>query len=469
MAQTSTLKQIRDRLLQETGLGKVGSITSGTSSTVFVSDTATFHTATTGAEWPPGSVVRITSGSAAGSVCKVSKFDPTTGTFTLVNTMSATPTNGDAFVISRKVENIDRIDEAINRALLNRCSRWMLVPATFVPDGDMLNTGSSALTNWGTTSSATASKVVLSYPEVFAAQALHCVTSGANGYVQGDAINVVESSTSGEGWIFLTFLRAAAASSTAQFDVWDVTNNAAVTISWLYPTPTTAKNTTTSREFITIGGTFVIPANCTQIAPRLTGVENPATVELGPIIMMPQRTTIMPLQPRVLHQRIGNFYFIISQSAFANPNELFATNNINRAGREVRLVNTGNNLAIGFGGQSAYASPPAVLGPIITSYDYTGLIVGRTVVYDEEVFGQSVSADTDTTNFALPYVAAWAEYEMYERLYQEAPLTYDNYGRPRPKQYESELKRAGLKALAAERTYGPGDLDVAARVGERWA
>jgi hypothetical protein len=216
-------------------------------------------------------------------------------------------------IVRRKfADHFDRLFEALSRGLNRWARRRMKVPLTFVTDGDLL--GSAVGTYWtGTT--ATPTYADLAHPNGYYTRVLNIVTSGANGYAVPANIPCHPAET----WDLVTWMRADAASSTAELIIRDVTNTAVIT-----PTIEQGAVTTVSRSLVMVKISFVIPTGCYLWVPRLAGQENPATVQFGPIIAAPRDAKQYTSQAHFeFPARVGRFYVAnIPSGTNQGPEEL---------------------------------------------------------------------------------------------------------------------------------------------------
>ncbi len=282
-----TLATVLADFIKEYGSGIAGKCTSNGTTTTLI-DTSNFKAPVPGGLYPNGCPVRMTSGANAGANTYKSGLDPTTGTITLADTLGAgASASGDTFVISTLVNHIDRLKEACNRALTRRTWRWMKVPLSFVPGGDIL--GATPAADGYTVVNATSAYQSLAHPEAFYEVAHIVSPSSPNGYAQ----TAVFDATAGDTWQFFTFYRAIGTGA-ASLDFRDITNNASITPTMQYGTATTP-----SAAFLVATGTILIPAGCEQIAVREVGATSGQTYAFGPMVMAPQGTDSYTTEPHL--------------------------------------------------------------------------------------------------------------------------------------------------------------------------
>ena len=409
MATTSTLAAILTQLAEETDLGLV--IEAGTGATTTITETDTgvseLRGPFTGSKIPIGSPVTVFAGGTVGEDSYVAGFVSSTGIVTL---SPAITTGATGFIIwDPVVKHGKNVEKAISRAH-QKCRRWQKVPLTYVPDGEMLGTVASFWTGTGTETYAS-----LTAPGTAGAQVLNLAHSGAT-TAQSNTIPAKPSST----WVFETAIRAVTASGvTAGFDVYDVTNSAAIN-----PTYSEGDGDTTGNAFVTQKGTFTVPATCDQIAFRLT-IDASGDVQMAPIIAYPQNARSFPFTNRVLGpERIGNFFYSFGGGTDRGPDERSYSPPITTGGGEVSYSNNGDHLVVTFN------FPPT-----------------RPVYYDELIFGGALTAMIDTVTFPADMVKLWARAELYDFLMRSemrGRKTLDN-GTPAPSSWRA-LRNAAYKS-----------------------
>ena len=381
MAATTTLISLLSDLAEELDLGLVIAGATGVTTTITLTGTGAseLRGPFTGAKIAIGSPVTVITAGTVGEDTYVSNFVTSTGVVTL---SPAITTGATSFIIwDPVVKHGKNVEKAISRAH-QKCRRWMKVPLTYVPDGEMLGAVASFWTGTGTETYAS-----LAAPGTAGAQVLNLAHSGAT-TAQSNTIPAHASDT----WRFETAIRAVTATGvTAALVIYDVTNSAAIT-----PTYELGDGSTTSNAFETQKGTFTVPATCDQIAFRLT-IDASGDVQMAPIIAYPQGAMSFPFTNRVLGpERVGNYFYSYGGSTDRGPDERWYSDLITTGGRQVSYSNNGDHLV------ATFNFAPA--GPIY---------------YDELIFGGALAALTDTvvtTTFPADMVKLWARAELYDFL-----------------------------------------------------
>lgn len=415
MAATSTLKTILENLVEETGIGIVTSI-SASSSTTFALTTAgspELGGPFSGKKIPIGSPIIITSETTGtgltGDRAWVSDFNPSTQTVTFSPAITSETDATGAIIIyaDSGIDDVDRLIEAISRALQNRCCRWMKVPLGYVPDGEYLG----AVASFWTAAAGTASYASLVAPQL-SGMALQLTHTSATNVVS----NTIDARSS-EVWEFETAIRSTTASGvTAGFVIRDITNSADIT-----PTYEQGDGTTTSNAFETQRGTFTVPATCDQIAFRLTN-DASGTVQMARIIAYPRDAMSFPFTNRVVAaERIGNFYYSRYGSSVSGPDERGYTDPITVGGRTAMLSNEGDHFVVSFN---------------FSSFE--------PVYYDELVYGAALSAMSDTSVFPLDQIVKWSKFELFKTRYnrERIMLRRDGDGKPLPSIWRTAAREA---------------------------
>jgi len=400
-----SLKTILEDFVHEYAVGRKGVCTSAGSTTTAI-DVVNFGGPFSGGTWPNGSPIRFTSGSGVvGENTYKAGLDTSTGTLTLNPAVASVP-NGATFVISRDVDHIDRIIEACQRCLTRRASRWMKVPLTDVPDGDFL--GSTVSDHW-TASNATVVYTELSMVNGYAQNALRVTTSSGNGYAGSDNIPVIAGSTR-QGTSFMRNANATpGTSNTAKLVLMDQTNNAVIT-----PTFTVGAASTTSHSHVNIAYTYQVPATCSQVQYRLSGVESGAVVEFGPVIDAEVGQQVYNGQPHFLTtDDFGALYTVRFPSVLSGPEGNIFT----------PVVSDGITLD-----SHSYG----------ISFDFQNMpYPGFPVFYDEYSFYPSISADTDTTDCPEELVIKGMAVELFSMLASSSrEVQVSRYGRHIPTHWE---------------------------------
>jgi hypothetical protein len=168
-----------------------------------------------------------------------------------------------------------RIKAAINKALRELRYRTM-APLTFVTDGDMESSGTTA---W-TASNATLSKVTTAAYLRTGAQALRVLATAGSGYAQSGTILV--NPTFASAWHVRAVVQADV--GTARLIAYDVTNSAEI-----------ESEDYTLRGHGLIDFSFELPATCEALAFRLMSVANSDDTYWDNLIAFPAGTREWPL------------------------------------------------------------------------------------------------------------------------------------------------------------------------------
>ncbi len=377
MAATTTLKTLIESLLEETGLGCVLPTVTGTTTQLTLAN-AYAAGPFLAQRFTRGSAILTTAGTAINENTFVDTYTASTGVITTTPSVSGTYTDA-VLAYFPHIDHMDRVKEAINRALTRRTARKQKVPLTFVEDGEMLGTVSSY---WRVSLTVTVTYASVTGSSVAASQVLQLTHTSAT-EAESNPIEVRASDV----WEFDTAIRAVTTSGmTAAMVIWDETNGAAIT-----PTYELGTGSTTSNAFVVQRGTFTIPSTCDEIVFRLTNSAS-GTVQMAPVIAAPINARSFPLTNRVLPENVGNFYRAAYAGEPTGP-ETRAYSEL--VGYDPQLSNNGDHLVVSF------ATAP-----------------GR-AYYDEFVYGTALSAMTDTTTFPDKYVLTWAKYELRKMLYEK--------------------------------------------------
>ena len=241
---------IRQAIAKQTGLGTLVTLTGG-STTTLIDTTSVLTGAYSATRFARGWPVRYSTlaGAASTEGSTVSDYNPATGTVTLTPATTASVA-ADKAEIWRDVDSVTRVDEAIDRALTRNCWRWVPIPLTSVPDGDM---GEAAITGFWTASVSTVTKVAQAWPGAWGRRYLRVLNAG---YAYSNAIAV----QAGDEWRIDVLV--AATTGTATLVVYDNTNAAAITLSG-------DGGSYTGTGWKRLENTFTIPTSCETITLRL--------------------------------------------------------------------------------------------------------------------------------------------------------------------------------------------------------
>src|SRR3990167_8420909 len=362
MAATTTLASLLSDIAEETDLGLVISAGTGTTTTITEADTGVseLRGPFTGAKIPIGSPVTVITGGTVGEDTYVSNFVSSTGVVTL---LPAITTGATGFIIWKpNTMHGKNVEKAISRAH-QKCRRWMKVPLTYVPDGEML---AATIADYWTASAGTASYQSLATPEI--AGRVIQISHSSTATLTGNTIPA----RAGEVWRFETAIRATSDGDTAALTWRETLLAADITVTY-----EVGDGSTTARSFQTQRGYFTVPGNtdaAASIAPRLT-VSGSGTMvaQMAPIIAYPQDAMSFPFTNRVLGtERIGNFFHARNGGTASGPDERSYTDPITTDGRKATFSGEGDHLVVSF-----------------------NFLPVEPVYYDELVYGGALTAMTD--------------------------------------------------------------------------
>lgn len=452
MPATSTLGDIYEQLVEETGLGFVIPSYTGTTTTLTLTNSYLLSNATAG-RLPINTPIIITSSTGLGEMTYVQNYVPGTGVITVNPAITTGSSRAVALFPDSGIDHPDRVTEAINRAVQNRVARWQLSPLTFVPDGDLRGT---TVTDYWTATNGTPTYVTAQvFPAGGAADAfgmvnttrvLQFVTSNGTNNLQSNTITAPPvTSSNGQQWYFCTAIRAASGTTgTASIQVRDITNSATITQTVIRGSQAST-HTTSSRAFMICEGTFILPVTCDRFAFRLVGSATALTIQMGPLLAYPISARAFPLPNRIESDDfIGNFHYGVLRDSPSGYPQLTFSDPITTSGKTHTLQNHGDHRTVAFN----YEPLNEYLGPLY---------------FDELVSDASLSALTSTTTFPLDQVVRWARFELYKKLYldEQRKRIRDNAGAPVPSVWRRQAQEA---LLAAENSdYEPAQLYVVGR------
>jgi len=339
-----------------------------------------------------------------------------------------------AIIWDPEVLHSDRVIEAINRAHTERCYRWSLRGLTFLPDGDLQG---ETVTDFWTAAANGAAKYVTAqiYPAGGADtvgstglnRLVQLTSSGGSTSMSSNGVRVaVNSESTGGTWYFQTAIRLVSGTGTVSVDVLDSTGAAVISPQVTRGSATNTWSTTAQGDFMVCEGTFDLPADCAEIAVRLSLSADTMVGQMGPVIIFPRNTNAFPLPNRLTSEDdIGNLFY--------------GTVGTNPAGyMNIRLSEPITN---------------ATNQHYLDSYDDHMTLrlpfrVNRAVYYEEAVFGAALAGLADTTTFPRERIIKWAKYEFVKRLYERERIkfvTLEN-GTPRPSRWRTSAKEAWREA-----------------------
>lgn len=414
MAVAITQATILADFIRQFGLGRAGTTTAnGNTSTL--TDSTNFAGPFAGGIFPNGSPIRVTSGTAVGSNTYRTALNTTTGAITVSPAMSGTPGTGATFIISNVVDHNDRIIEAMNRALQRRCSRWVKVPLTDIPDGDFLSAvaGGVVSDHWASTN-ATLAYINLTMANGYAQTCIQVTTTSANGYAQSDAIPVEPLETRMIAVMMRNANSSATTVNTAQLVIQDLTNNAAIT-----PTFSLNSATTTSHGWVQASASYVVPSGCSQVAWRLQGQENNAVVQFGNCIDVGSNQRNFTTQPHLrAWEDISAWYVaVFGPTSTTMPED---TSWQNQSSQGVSWQNYGWGYGVEWDSIPTFPT-----------------------FYDEFMFFPTLTSDAATTNCDEELLMAAMALELFEMLVEQNKQNQvSRYGRHIPTHWELALDRA---------------------------
>lgn len=447
MAATTTLGTILTGLAEENDLGLV--IDAGTGATTTITETDTgvseLRGPFTGAKIPIGSPVTVITGGTVGEDTYVSNFDPTTG---VVTVSPAITTAATGFIIWKPpVKHGKNVEKAVNRAVINRLTRRIMRPLTFVPDGDMQ--GATVTDYWTAAANGTAAYASAQvYPAGSAAAAAGQV--GLNRVVQLTSTGATRMDSNGirqvvstqqRAWYFLTAIRLVSGTGTASLVIRDNTNAADITPQVSRGNDSNTLTTTTLGDFMLCEGTFQLPATCAEVAFRLSLSATTMVAQMTPLIAFPLGSYSFPLPNRIeADEQVGNFYPGWTRRSPGGLNDVTYGDPFTTGGVTHTLIDNGDHRTVNF-----------------------NLPVHRPLWFEELVNGASVSALSDTSMFPSDYILKWARFEVYDFLMRQEM----NEGRRadnqtvQPSQWR-QLRNAALKS-AENSGYAPQPITVLGR------
>lgn len=376
----TTRLTLRQKLAEETGLGILGTASGNGTTTTVIDGTnlAGPHSAT---RWPRGTAIRFSTlnSVAATTNTYVDSYAPATGTITLSPAITATKT-ADVFEIWSAVETVDRVDEAIDRALTRHCFRWVPVPLTKVTDGDM---GDSAVTNlWTQGATCTPTKVASSFPNGLSFRSLCTTNTGAAGYVYSNTMQCVPDDT----WRVSILVRTTTSADVADFAAYDVTNSTEITLDGGGD-----GNTYAGREWKVLDNTFTVPSTCYEWRLHLGGQGAADVCYWTHIIANPVHERQFMLPARILaDSRVGDVMYRLGDEV-----DHF---------RFAPYAQAGNHVSIQ---KESYGVMVRLDRPMGT---------GNPVYVEELAAYEALSADTSTTECPEELALVAIEYETYKHL-----------------------------------------------------
>lgn len=382
-----TLEAARRSLIQEYGLGVAGTATAA--STTTLTDMAELGGAQGGSMFPNGAPIRITSGAAIGLEARKQGIVASTGVLTFDRTVAGN-TGTPTYVIVRDIDRMGRIDESFRRAQTRRCTRWIKVPFTSIPDGDFLG---QTITDFWTVSAGppTQAYTTLSMANGQVQRVLQLTTAGTNQYTESQSIPVRPLETR-RGYLIMRGANTTPTTvNTAEIIIRDATNGATIT-----PVFQKGAASSSSRSFINIYFTYTVPAGCSQVRWRLNGQESGAVVQFGNCIDIGDAQHIFETQPHLRTPNdMGGFYQLhLGTDALSRAEENWFT-----------PIDEDGVLTSGLGFAVQVSLPER-------TWPYSPLIF-----YDELAFFPAfTTSDTDTTDCDEELLIAGAAVELFSYL-----------------------------------------------------
>jgi hypothetical protein len=219
------------------------------------------------------------------------------------------------------------------------------------------------------------------------------LTSTAAGNVEGNGIRVVEGNTL-RAWRFPTAIRLVSGTGTATFSWRDSTNNAEIAVQLERGTDQHTMAVTEFGDFTVLAGTFMLPNNCAEIAPRLTLSATTMVAQMTPLIAFPTGTQHFPLPNRIeADELIGNFYHSTTRYGPGGLADIALSDPITNGDTLHWFYDYGDHRTVGL-----------------------NFPIHRPVWFEEYVNGAAVTAMTDTTTFPADRVHKWARAELLDWL-----------------------------------------------------
>ena len=312
-----------------------------------------------------------------------------------------------AILLDPRFDRVDRLMEAINRALSERVFRWVPRPLTMVPDGDLQ--GAKVTDYWTAAANGTAAyassqifpagSAADTYGQTNVDRLLQLTTSGGASTLTGNGIRVPVS-THQAVWYFLTAIRLVSGTGTAEFKIRDNTNSADITLQVTRGNDSNTLTTTTLGDFMVCEGTLQLPATCAELAPQLTLDATGLVAQMGPVIMFPLDAYSFPLPNRIrTEDDIGNFMYATGGMSPANLGAMSWSTPITTQGRQHWFAHGGDHPTVVFNFKP-----------------------GRAVWYEEAVHYPELIGPSDSTFAPKDWVLREAEAEIAEWLYKREEM-----------------------------------------------
>ena len=265
-----TRQSILDRFLRETGLGKSGTVVTGSTTTINDTDTL-LSPQFTASDWV-GGWARISKDAGGASAApeneqrSITTYDPATnGRITFSPVMTAAPVVGDSYQLWRYPDPTlvkDFLDQVLKQDIYLPC--WSMLSE--VPDYDM---EANNTTDWAG-SNATVTKVTGTEPVLLSKRWLSVAATAANGYARTATFRVQPS----KRYYLSGIVMANGSGTTGELRAYDITNTASIDSK-------TSSNLIPSR----IAFEFTTPATCYEVQIRLITQEDTKTTLWDEIVL----------------------------------------------------------------------------------------------------------------------------------------------------------------------------------------
>lgn len=364
---TSTCQEVREVMLDDFGLGRRGTNTGTSASSV--TDDANFGGPGAAEGIEVGCQMMITSGARDGDIVQLSsRPKQATGVISVDPAFGAALANTDTFEIlygRLRFEGNQGVRDKINEALASFPWERQLMPITLVADGDMLSTG---VTDWTVGATATRTKVAASFPH--ALRVLEVTAAADDDYVRTASIGVEEKKS-----YFLEVTGVISGSGAAADEgtliLYDVTNGANISLD----------ETTIDRfEPGILMNSVETPSSCEQVQVWLRSENSGDIIDWANLILRKNEAREFTIQDRPVHiLRLG---------------KLLATrvDTWGRRGRDWTEV----------------SAEPVPVGEGIWQYQTSEDLSGYSVWYEEFIRPGSLDSDSDTTSIPKEHLAAVA-------------------------------------------------------------
>jgi len=271
-------EHIRALIAEYSALGRTGTATTNATTTQLIDTSALL---TYASDVPVGSIAQCyhDDGDAHAAPEEeprwVTDFDKATGIATLSAATTAAITAGDLYELWEPVvEDLERVNEAISRALTKDCFYIKRLPLGMLADGDC-----QAVTGWTANGSATRAVAALAYPYWLDQYYLAVTSSNGTDYVYQNVLAEEDSV-----WHIAVLMRTAAG-TTGSVEIYDNANSATIT-----PTGDTLSltgETSAGSGWQLLKAQFTVPTDCDNFGVRLkngtaSGVTHFAFVQAWP-------------------------------------------------------------------------------------------------------------------------------------------------------------------------------------------